>query len=557
MEGADEQNADGSGSALHAELSIGRDCFGRHDWADAFAVFSRIDREAPLSAEDLERLAISAYLTNRDEDALRAFDRAHRAYVEANDCTRAVRTAFWLGFRLASRGQTGPASGWFSRAKRLLQRHGKDCVERGYLMIPVIEEKLAEGDFDSALHEAKNAADIGERFQDADLLSVALHLQGRALLRKGSVAAGLALLDEAMVAVIEDELSPLMTGLIYCSVIEACHDIYAFDRAREWTSALAAWCSKQPQIVAFTGTCLVHRAEIMQLAGAWGDAIAEAGRACERFLDGFDPQPPATAFYQRAEMHRLRGELDAAEEDYRRASRFGHEPQPGLALLRLAQGRKDAAIAAIRRVIGTTKDRLHRARLLPAYVETAISVGELGEAKQACGELEEIAAAFKSTVLSAMANQARGALALANRDAGAALVTLRPAFEVWNAIDAPYEAARIRIQIGLACRAQGDGDGADFEFAAAKAGFDRLGAYPDLRRVEDLMARPRAGLHGLSQRELQVLRLIATGKTNKAIADELFLSERTIERHVSNIFTKLDLSSRAAATAWAYGHHLV
>nr|WP_274709380.1 helix-turn-helix transcriptional regulator [Nitratireductor luteus] len=488
---------------------------------------------------------------------MHAFDRAHRAYLEVGDCPRAVRAAFWLGFRLASRGQTGPASGWFSRAKRLLQRDGEDCVERGYLLIPVIEENLAEGNFDSAMQEAKAAADIGERFQDADLLSTALHLQGRAHLRKGSVAAGLALLDEAMVAVIEGELSPIMTGLIYCSVIEACHDIYALDRAREWTSALAAWCSAQPQIVAFTGSCLAHRAEMMQLAGAWGDAIAEAGRACERYLDGFDPQPPAPAFYQRAETHRLKGDLDAAEEDYRRASQFGHEPQPGLALLRLAQGRKDAAAASMRRVMGTTTDCLQRARLLPAYVEISIAAGELVEAKQACGELEEIAEVFESAVLRAMADQARGAVSLADGDTGAALVALRRAFAVWNAIEAPYEAARVRVQIGLACRAQGDGDGAELEFAAATAVFSRLGAHPDLRGMEELVARPRAKSHGLSQRELQVLRLLATGKTNKAIADELFLSERTIERHVSNIFIKLDLSSRAAATAWAYQHVLV
>lgn len=554
MPGAEEQQADGLASA---QLQRGRHCFGRRAWADAFAVLSRVDREVELSAEDLERLATSAYLTNRDEDALRAFDRAYRAYLEADDCPRAVRAAFWLGFRLASRGQTGPASGWFSRAKRLLQREGKDCAERGYLLIPVIEEMLAEGDFSSALQEARIAADIGERFHDADLLSAALHLQGRAHLRKGSVATGLALLDEAMVAVIEDELSPIMTGLIYCSVIEACRDIYALDRAQEWTSALAAWCSSQPQIVAFTGSCLVHRAEVMRLAGAWGDAITEAGRACTRFLDGFDPRPPAPAFYQRGEMHRLRGDLEAAEDDYRRASQFGHEPQPGLALLRLAQGRKDAAIASMRRVMGATNDQRQRVRLLPAYVEIAIAVGELDEAKQACGELEKIAAAFKSAVLSAMADQAWGAVALADGDTGAAVVALRRAFEVWNAIEAPYDAARVRVQIGLAYLAQGDGDGAELEFAAARAVFGRLGAHPDLRLLEEVMARPRAGSHGLSQRELQVLRLLAAGKTNKAIADELFLSERTIERHVSNIFTKLDLSSRAAATAWAYQHDLV
>lgn len=557
MRGADERKVDGLAPALRAELENGRDCFGRRAWTDAFAAFSRVEQGAALPAEDLERLAISAYLAHRDDHALHAFDRTHRAYLEAGNCARAVRAAFWLGFLLAIRGEMGPATGWLSRAQRLLRQEKADCVEQGYLLIPAVEQQLATGDSDAALQGARTASDIGERFADADLLSAALHLQGRALISKGAVEEGLALLDEAMVAVVEDELSPLMTGLIYCSVIEACHDLYALDRTREWTSAFAAWCSAQPQIVAFTGSCLVHRAEDMQLVGAWSDATAEAGRACERFLDGFDPQPPAPAFYQRAEMHRLTGDLDAAEQDYRRASQFGREPQPGLALLRLAQGRKDAAIAAMRRVMGTTKDRLQRARLLPAYVDIALALEEVGEARQACKELEKIAAGFNSAVLSAIADQTRGTVALADGDAGAAIVALRRAFDVWNAIKAPYEIARIRVQIGLACRTLGDADGTELELAAAKTIFEWLGANPDLRRVEELMSKRPVGLHGLTRRELQVLQLIAGGKTNKAIASELFLSERTIERHVGNIFTKLDLSSRAAATAWAYEHDLV
>lgn len=556
MRGAGEQ-ANGLRPILRAELEKGRDCFEHRAWADAFDAFSRVDRETVLGAEDLERMAISASLTNRDLDALRAYDRAHRAFVEADDCARAVRAAFWLGFRLAGRGEMGPATGWFARARRLLQREGTDCVEHGYLLIPIIEQKLAEADHDTALREARAAAEIAERFQDADLLAAALHLQGRALIGKGAVADGLALLDEAMIAVVEDELSPLMTGLIYCSVIETCHDIYALDRAQEWTSALAAWCSSQPQIVAFTGSCLVHRAEAMQLAGAWSDATLEANRACERFLDGFDPQPPAPAFYQRAEMHRLKGDLDSAEQDYRRASEFGHDPQPGLSLLRLAQGRKKGALATMRRVLSTCEDPLQRAHLLPAYADIALAAGEAGEAEQACRELEDVAANFKSVVLSAMADQTRGAVALASGDPEAALVALHPAFSVWQAMEAPYQAARVRTQIGSACRALGDIDGAELELAAAKATFEQLGAVPDLRRVEELMARRPAGPQGLTRRELQVLRLLAGGKTNKAIAGELFLSERTIERHVGNIFAKLDLPSRAAATAWAYEHNLV
>jgi class 3 adenylate cyclase/DNA-binding NarL/FixJ family response regulator len=543
---------------IRAKLEQGRDSYHRRAWADAFAAFSCVDQEMPLEAEDLERLATSAYLTNRDDDCLRALDRSHHAYLDAGECVHAVRAAFWLGFRLAGRGEMGPATGWFARAQRLLQNEAADCVERGYLLLPTVEQQLASGDCDTAFSTATAAVKIGERFQEADLVAAALHLQGRVLIRKGQIEPGLALLDEAMVAVTVGELSPLMTGLIYCSVITACQEVYALSRAREWTSALAQWCDAQPQIVAFTGSCLVHRAEVMQLGGAWRDAIEEVGRACDRFLKGIDPQPPAAAFYRRAEMHRLRGEFSAAEGDYRRASQFGREPQPGLALLRLAQGRKDAAAAAIRRVVSAITDPLRRAQLLPAHIEIVLAVGKIEEADRACRELGEIAADFDTGVLGAMAAQACGAIALARGDAETALAALRRAVEVWQEIEAPYETARVRVLIGLGCRVLGDEEGAELEMAAARATFEQLGAAPDLARIDALTLRARpGGTHGLTLRELQVLRLVSAGKTNGAIAAELFLSERTIERHVSNIFTKLDLSSRAAATAWAYEHRLV
>jgi class 3 adenylate cyclase/DNA-binding CsgD family transcriptional regulator len=556
--GVDERHPNALSDAMHAELEQGRNCYRRRAWADAFAALSRVDQERRLEADDLERLAISAFLTNRDDDCLRVLDRSYHANLAAGECMRAVRAAFWLGFRLAGRGEMGPATGWFARAQRLLDNEVTDCVERGYLLLPAVEQQLAASDLDAALRTAIAAVEIGERFQEADLVTAALHLQGRVLIRKGQIESGLAHLDEAMVAVTAGELSPLMTGLIYCSVIAACQEVYALSRAREWTSALAQWCDAQPQIVAFTGSCLVHRAEVMQLGGAWRDAIEEAARACQRFLEGIDPQPPAAAFYQKAEMHRLKGEFAAAEEDYRRASQFGREPQPGLALLRLAQGRKDAAASAIRRVMSATTDPLRRARLLPAHIEIALAAGQIEEAERACRQLEEIAARFETGVLYAMAAQARGAVALVGGDAVAAHVALRRAFEVWQEIEAPYEVARVRVLIGLACRVLGDEDGAELEIAAARATFEQLGAAPALARIDGLTLNGEPGKrHGLTPRELQVLRLVSAGKTNGAIAAELFLSRRTIERHVSNIFTKLDLPSRAAATAWAYEHKLI
>jgi DNA-binding CsgD family transcriptional regulator len=440
----------------------------------------------------------------------------------------------------------------------LIEREKVDCVEWGYLLLPTSEQHLGAEDYDAAYATAADAVEIGDRFGEADLISCARHLQGRALIGKGRVEEGLALLDEAMIAVTAGELSPLMMGLIYCSVIDACQQVYALARAWEWTSALTEWCEGQPQMVAFTGTCMVHRAEIMQLHGAWPDAIEEARRACARYSEGIKQQPPAAAYYQQAEVHRLRGEFTAADEAYRIASQRGYEPQPGLALLRMAQGNTDAAAAAIRRVVSATTGQLRRTRLLPAYIEIMLAVGDIEDARDACHELAGVAENFDTAVLGAMASHARGAVELAEGDARAALGPLRSTFEVWQRVEAPYEAARVRVLMGVACRAFGDDEGAGLELDAARAVFERLGAAPDLARIDALTKdAPSGHRHGLTPRELQVLRLVATGKTNKAIAAELFLSGKTVDRHVSNIFNKLDVPSRAAATAYAYDHKLI
>ena len=263
---------------------------------------------------------------------------------------------------------------------------------------------------------ATEAAAIGERCHDADLTAAARHLQGRAFIHQGQVVPGLKLLDETMLAVVAGELSPIMTGLMYCSVIEACREVYEPRRAREWTLALSRWCEQQSEMVAFTGVCLVHRAEIMQFHGAWPEALAEACRACERSRQSVR-RPPGAALYQQAEIYRLRGESAKADEAYRDASRLGYEPQPGLALLRLAQGRTDAASAAIRRLLIATTDRLQRARLLPAYLEIMLAAGDVEDARSACQELQALAEAFDTDVLRAVAAQAHGALALGDGDA--------------------------------------------------------------------------------------------------------------------------------------------
>jgi DNA-binding CsgD family transcriptional regulator len=538
----------------HGHLEAGRRHYELRAWADAYDTLSLADQETPLGGEDLELLAMAAYLVGRDDNYLRTLERAYNAHVNTAQYARAARSAFWLGSRLRIRGETGRATGWFARAQRLLERDAGECVERGYLLLPMAGQEVVLSDYEAAHASAAEAAAIGVRWGDRDLIACARMEQGRIRLQQGQVEAGLACLDEAMVAVVSGELSPLVTGLIYCSVIEACQQVHALDRSREWAAALAQWCEGQPDMVAFTGSCQVHRAEIMQLRGAWPEAIEEA-RACVR-SQGIDRWAAAAALYQQAEVHRLKGEFVAAENAYRAASQLGREPQPGLALLWLMQERTDAAATAIRRVAGTTTDRLKRMNLLPAYIEIMLAAGDVPGARYACRELEEIARSLDTGVPGAIAAEACGAVDLSEGDAQAALGSLRRAFEVWQRIDAPYAAARVRMLIGMACHALGDEDGASLEIDAAKSTFERLGAAPDLARIDALTSASSGHALGLTPRELQVLRLVATGDTNKAIAATLGLSERTIERHLNNIFTKLDLSTRAAATAWAYEHRL-
>ena len=540
------------------DLGRGREYYARRAWMAAYESLSRADRTAPLGAEDLELLATSAFMLGRDDECLSGLERAYHVYLDGGEAMRAVRCAFWVGMNLALRGEMGRATGWLGRAQRLVEREGSDRVERGYLLVPVMLRHEASGDWEAAYATAADAAEIGERFGDQDLLALAVHEQGHALVKQGRVEEGLGLFDEAMVAVTAGELSPIVTGMVYCSVIMGCQEVYALHRAQEWTAALTQWCEQQPEMVAFSGRCLVHRAEIMELHGAWREALEEARRAHQRSVQGKNQPAAAQAFYRQGEVHRLRGEFSAAEEAYRDASRCGCEPQPGLALLRLAQGNGDAASAAIRRVVGETTEPLKRARLLPAYVEIMLAMGEAEEARSACRELEEVLTQYKSGMLSAMVAHAEGAVALTQGDARAALPALRHAWQVWQELEVPYEVARVRVLLGQACRALGDDDTAALELEAARGVFEQLGAMPDLTKVDSLARdAPSVDAHGLTPRELQVLRLVAAGETNKAIAAELVLSDRTVDRHVSNIFTKLGVSSRAAATAYAYEHQLV
>jgi DNA-binding CsgD family transcriptional regulator len=544
---------------MHADaLTTAREAYGRRAWTQAHELLGRVDEAASLGPEDLERLAVAAYMLGLDDQQLEALARAHHAHLRDGDRPGAVRAAFWLGVHLTIRGEMGRATGWLGRAQRLLEHEVGDCVERGYLSSADALHRMVAGDWPAMRAAAADAVGAGERFGDPDLVALGLMDLGRALIEEGSVEEGLGKLDQAMVAATAGELSPVATGLVYCSVIEGCHATYELGRAREWTVALTDWCAQQPDLVPFTGTCLIHRAEILQVRGSWDEALAEAGRARERFAQRRDPRAEGEASYRCGEILRVRGDLAGAELAFRDASRHGWEPQPGLALLRLAQARIDAASAAITVVLDAAAGWAERARLLPAYVEIALANGELDGARAACDELDGIAQRNGRTMLLASAAQARGAVELAAGDARAAARLLRHASQLWLGLEAPYEAARTRLLMAAACRSMRDDETAELELEAARAEFARLGAGIDLARAQRAPAVADAvGRHGLTPRELQVLRRLATGESNKAIAARLGLSRRTVDRHVSNLYAKLHVSSRAAATAYAYEHELV
>jgi DNA-binding CsgD family transcriptional regulator len=537
-------------------LTKGREAFAQQAWSAAYTHLSAADQEVRLPPDDVERLATAAYLVGKDAESEDLLVRAHNEFLSRGETVRAVRMAFWLGFALLSKGELARGGGWMSRAHRLLDDGHRDCVEQGYLLVPTAIQTLFAGDAATAYTAFGEAVEIGQRFRDANLVTLARMGQGQSLIMLGQTAAGVTLFDEVMVAVTTGEISPLIAGLTYCAVIETCSEIFDLRRAQEWTAALSHWCESQPDMIPFRGQCLVRRAEIMQLHGSWLDAMREVERARETLAQRGE-RAVGAALYQRAELHRLRGEFAKAEDGYREASQWGRKPHPGLARLRLAQGQIDAAKAAICRVVDEARDERSRASVLGAYVEIMLAAGDVHAARTAVGDLSKIAADLHSPFLRAVAAHADGAVLLAEGHVREALSALREAWAAWREFDAPYDVARAGVLIGLACRALGDEDSAELELSGAQRAFDTLGATPDHSRVAELRKKaattPAGGLTG---REVEVLRLVAAGKTNRAIADQLGISEKTVARHVSNIFTKLGLSTRAAATAYAYQHDL-
>jgi DNA-binding NarL/FixJ family response regulator len=533
------------------DLVEGREAFERREWALARDRLSAAPDPGP---GDLESLAQAAYLAGDHDTCLRAWQRAFRIRLDADETALAVRDAFWIIFVLNTTGQESVGEGWVSRAARMLESLPDDVVEHRYLDVHHMMRHIYKGEFPQAFELAAGISATGREVGDADLVGMGVMCQGRLLIYSGRVREGLSLLDEAMVLVLESESSPIMAGHVFCSMIEACQEIGDFRRMTEWVSALTHWCDDQPDLVPFTGQCALHRAQILRSQGAYEQALSELSLALDRYRINGDPAS-GLATYERGEVFRLRGEHDAAATAYDEAASYGHEPQPGLALLWMACGRTAAAVGAVRRLLEERADPVHRSQVLPAAVEVFLAAPDSPAAGQAADELDAIAASFDCPSLTARAACSRGAVSLAAGDAAEALRSLRGGWQLWQQLGARYDAARARTLIGLAFRALGDDDSALSELAVARRTFHDLEARDDVRRVDSLLTPTFPDR--LTGREVEVLRLVAAGRTNAQIAGTLFLSEKTVARHLSNIFGKIDVSSRTAAAAYAIEHELV
>jgi ATP/maltotriose-dependent transcriptional regulator MalT len=530
------------------QAGLGRAAFARGAWREAFEQLWDVEA---LEQDDIERLAIAAQLLGERRASELAWERAHRQAAGRGDFDRAARAAFWLGFDLLLRGEGARANGWLARAQRSAA-DAPNGSSAGLLLLAPFLGALEAGACDQALELADQMVTRGREASDDDLLAFGLLCHGEALIALGRIHDGMRCLDEAMVSITAGEVSPFATGVIYCAVISACMRACDMKRASAWTDALSVWCESDPALVPFRGQCLVHRSQVYMASGEWDAASAEAERAVAHLAD--PPHPMlGEALYQHGELARVRGDLKSAEHAYRAASGHGREPLPGLALLRLAQGRFDAAASSARRMLAETSADPVRPVILGAVVEIFIRAGDPDQAGAACDELDRRTEGGGGTeLMSAIALTARGSLSLARGDAATAARLLRSAIAHWSSLEMPYERARARVLMADACSVLGDDDSAQLERDAARETFESLGARMEVARLV-----PSSDTTPLTSRERDVIRLVAAGRTNREIASELVISEHTVARHLQNIFVKLHVSSRAAATAYAYEHHIV
>lgn len=527
-------------------------------WDDACREWIAADAERGLGVEDLELLGEAAQLTGRHDEAVSALERAFEFRAAAADLTAAATGAFWLYSESLYAGELARAGGWMARLGDLAETLG--APQPGWLAIAEARRSLVEGRYDEARAALTGALAQGRDRGETDLETFAILLTGRSMVLDGRLRDGLTRLEDAMLRVTGGQTSPRMTSMLYCAAIGICEEeACELARAQEWARALERWMASLPTSYggALLDNCRVYRAALMRRRGQLAEAEAELELAARNLTDRNGVLVAGHACYELGEVHRLLGQDDAAELAYRRATALGRTAQPGLALLRLRQGDVDTALHGLRRAMAEADSAPARARLLPSLVTVELAAGELAEAEQALTELDELARILRSSALDAEDARAQGEAALAAGRPEVALPHLRRSADTWRELSAPYETARTGVLIARACRALGDEEGARLELESARELFTELAATPDLRQVDSLEAPAEPAPGGLSAREIQVLRLVAAGMTNRAIAAELYLSERTVHRHISNIFGRIGVNSRAAAAAYAAQHHLL
>lgn len=526
----------------------------RGGWPEVYELLRDRDLDS-LGPADLEALADAAWWLSRVEESLAVRRRAHAAYVAAGDTRRAGYHAWMLATEYGFIGKDALASGWLTKARRHLADE-PECAEQGFLIFSEAERAAAAGNHDEALRLARRMTDVGLRCGSQDVVAMARVLEGTLLINAGETSTGLAWLDEAMCDAMAGTLSDLVTGWLYCLAVPVCYELSDIGRATAWNDAAMAWCATLPAGTPFHGLCRVHHVELLGLGGAWDEAGTEAERACRELMN-YHPNMAGESFYVAGELRRRMGDLAGAEDAFLTAHELGRDPQPGLALVRLAQGRGEAAATALASCLaGGDWHGLARARLLAAQVEVTVAVGDVDTGRKATRHLEMMARESGTKLLDAVALEARGAVAVADGEVADALNRLRRARTLWLDLELPYEAAQARLLLAAACRAAGDHDTAELELRAARSAFARLGSAAGLHRVDELLGTSRDLPSGLTARQLEVLRLVAEGKSNRDIAAELVISTHTVSRHLDNIYTKLGVSTRAAAAAFAHTHDL-
>jgi class 3 adenylate cyclase len=472
-------------------LEAGRSAMERHAWTEAFALLKQADAAKTLDASGLEMLADAAWWVAQPDDSLEARERAYAAFVAAGDKRRAARAALRLSQEHTNRLAFAIAQAWFARAEKLLESDEDSAAYGHYLFVRALAG-FGPSDVDAAVAVGRRIAQLGERFGDRDLQAFGAMAQGFALLANGDVKEGFAQFDVATLAAATGELDVWPTGWIYCSTITACLQLADYRRASEWTEATTRWCERQ-SVTGFPGICRVHRAEIVSLRGAWAKAEQEARQACEELQRYQIGVMAALGFYQIGEIRMRMGDLPSAHEAFRRAHELGMVPEPGMSLVRLAEGDPAAAGSSLRRALANQTDRFERARLLPAEVEVALILSDRDRARTASTELDAIAKRFGTPAMEAIAGSARASLQLADGDVAGSESTLRSTLRLWVELDVPYEIARTRMLLAAAYRAQSDDAAATLELQAARSTFERLGARRDERHASELLGEDLGG----------------------------------------------------------------